>query len=488
MAYKKHRGKQKPIPTNDLDNIVNNYEITSKSIYTEFFPWKWPQYETVGAGLAPEQSGNIRSILHKHAGVSGEYGVIMYMANGKMLSLEALVMESDQRDWCNTHGVHILFYEPLCFYSVKHELPYLYNFGFYSEFDERDTDPAQYRCGELDSVKIFVENNDLTNVTVHTGDYNIETWGIHYADTMTLTCNDVFLGDLQYYHTHEFELKREFTHKFISTSWRYTSARHITMAWLESEQDHYKSWYFDNSLGFDWTGRYGRPNSMINSVHLSKYVDRFENLDAASPYVLDLPCAQATQLRECAGHLYPQHIQDSLYDHGHNPVHENLIHYRLRNYYADVFCDLVTESRFAQPTGNISEKVFQSILYATPFLLIAPHHSLQYMKDLGFQTFSDWWPEDYDNIRQNDVRLAEILRVAQTIRKRSIEDLRIMYLEMTDVFKHNWHNLITNVCISGRVATRQNFATETVSKSFAPDHADAGHFTPKTVSKTGIRT
>ena len=488
MGYTQLRDKIRNNQPEDLDNVVNNYEITNSSILVEHFPWKWPGYATLGEQLGEERVRNTDAILQKRGGASGTYGVIVYMANGKMTSLEGLRLESDQRSWCNEHGIHVCFYEPLCFYSIADELPWKYNFGFYSEFTGISDTPQDVRCGELDSLLQFVKNNDLTNVTVHTGDYDIGKWGEYYAEHMTLLCNDVFLHDLTYYHTHEWELKREFTRKFMCTTWRYTTARHLTCAWLSAEDDHYKSWYFDNSCGFIWEGQYGFRNNMLHSELLTKIYDRFDKLDEHTPYALDLPARRATRLEECAGHLYPKHIQEELYAHGHNPVHENLIHYRLRSYYMDSFCDLVTESRFAQPTGNISEKVFQSIMYASPFVLIAPVHSLQYMRELGFETFSPWWSERYDDISDNAQRMAEILRVAQTIRNHSIEDLRSMYREMKDVLRHNWEVLVRDVTVTGRIATRHSYSSESVSRSFAPDHADAHQMKNISVSKKGIRS
>ena len=488
MGYKVLTEKIRNNTPDNLDEVVNNFEITSNSILVERFPWEWPGYATLGSQLGVERVANTRAILEKRGGASGTYGVIVYMANGKMTSLEGLRLESDQRSWCNEHGIHVCFYEPLCFYSLEDELPWKYNFGFYSEFTGIGDNPSDVRCGELDSLLQFIRNNGLTNVTVHTGDYAIEKWGEYYAKDMKLLCNDVFLHDLTYYHTHEWELKREFTRKFICTTWRYTTARHLTCAWLCGAQDHYKSWYFDNSMGFDWTGQYGYHNNMLHHDDLAVVKDRFETLDRGAPYVLDLPARRATDLIECAGHVYPRHIQEELYAHGHNPVHENLIHYRLRSYYMDSFCDLVTESRFAQPTGNISEKVFQSMLYASPFLLIAPVHSLQYMKELGFETFSHWWPEKYDNIKDNPQRLCEVLRVAQSIRNRSIEDLRVMYREMAEVLRHNWEVLVRDVTVTGRIATRHSYDVEEVSRSFAPDHGDAHKMLDVKVSKKGIRS
>ena len=48
----------------------------------------------------------------------------------------------------------------------------------------------------------------------------------------------------------------------------------------------------------------------------------------------------------------------------------------LKKFYSDVFVDIVTESRFAQPTANYSEKELQPIFYKKPFILVGPPKTL----------------------------------------------------------------------------------------------------------------
>jgi len=77
----------------------------------------------------------------------------------------------------------------------------------------------------------------------------------------------------------------------------------------------------------------------------------------------------------------------------------------LKIFYNDCFVDIVTESRYAQPTGNYSEKVYQPMFHKKPFVLVAPPHTLRYLKEQGFKTFDKFWDESYDKEENHQERI-----------------------------------------------------------------------------------
>jgi hypothetical protein len=109
----------------------------------------------------------------------------------------------------------------------------------------------------------------------------------------------------------------------------------------------------------------------------------------------------------------------------------------LEEYYNDVFVDIVNETRFYQPTGNFSEKVFQAIQYMKPFILVAPPHTLEYVKSFGFKTFDEFWNESYDNEIIHIDRMTKILEVVDKINNTPIEELRVLYKKMIPILEHN---------------------------------------------------
>ena len=74
------------------------------------------------------------------------------------------------------------------------------------------------------------------------------------------------------------------------------------------------------------------------------------------------------------------------------------------------FVGIVTETRFAQPTGNFSEKTIHTIHCKRPFVLVAPPFTLQYMHKLGYKTFDKWWSEDYDTTTDHFKRMEKIFK------------------------------------------------------------------------------
>ena len=83
-------------------------------------------------------------------------------------------------------------------------------------------------------------------------------------------------------------------------------------------------------------------------------------------------------VREHAAHNYPGSTQMiSKINEGMNPVAYNEKQHRLEKYYKETFVSVHVESRFAQPTGNYSEKAIQSVIYKTPFIIVAPPYTLK---------------------------------------------------------------------------------------------------------------
>ena len=79
-----------------------------------------------------------------------------------------------------------------------------------------------------------------------------------------------------------------------------------------------------------------------------------------------------------------------------------------------------------------------------PFILLAPPHTLEYFKIFGYQTFSDFWDESYDDIEDHGERLARIFTIIQDLLKKPIEELREVYKEMMPVLEHNRQLFLTN--------------------------------------------
>ena len=72
--------------------------------------------------------------------------------------------------------------------------------------------------------------------------------------------------------------------------------------------------------------------------------------------------------------------------------------------YQETYINLVTETN-AFPTALLSEKTFKPIISGQLFVLIAAPKSIQFLRDIGIDTFDDIIDHSYDNIADSKLRI-----------------------------------------------------------------------------------
>lgn len=384
---------------------------------------------------------------------------LFYQANGEIKQLLTLEHDPETVAFLNERGLHIYLYEPLCLYIENDPIKGVWgghhNFGFYSEWPNHKVQPSRARATELDSIAYYMGQNGLNHVYVHTGDYRCEEQLPYYSGFMKLYCDDPFLNELMMYDNAMRPIKRKFDKHFVCTNWRFTSVRAIMCALLAEIDSANLIWFFETPLerlGMRQSplGEHlqeGTPWLCFQNGHPDKpkfYDQLVRGLDIVNkqvPLTCDVKADKPTQIEECAGHWYPE---ATTFDGMGNPVVMNPTMLPLEGLYRNAFVDIVNESRYGQPTGNISEKVLQSIQFKTPFLLLAPPYSLRYMKELGYKTFDRWWDESYDETENHLERLEKIVDIVNWIASLSLEQCHDMYLDMLPVLKHNFEQMARN--------------------------------------------
>ena len=111
--------------------------------------------------------------------------------------------------------------------------------------------------------------------------------------------------------------------------------------------------------------------------------------------------------------------------------------YEILPYYNSIFMDIVCETWHEGQCFLPNEKTGRPIISRTPFIAYAGKGFLGNLKKIGFKTFDTWWSEDYDRFEGVD-RIQMILKVIDTVSKYSIEELKVLYQEMTPVLEHNY--------------------------------------------------
>jgi len=374
--------------------------------------------------------------LKNLTGLGNHTPFFVYLYNGKIESLESMVHDSDSIDYYNKQSLHIFLYEPLCYRYT--EMTY-HNQGFYSEFNYSES--KSLISEELESIKKYVQKNHLTNVIVHTGDYNCQKYFTNYLEYFKIICDDLFVKNQNFTYDTSCLDNSEYTKKFICLNWRYTKHRHIISSYIVNK-DCYLSWYYRSTvedlkenLWFD-IEHWKKENWAV----YNRLIQGISELNKDAPFCLDIKHEFPTDYTNLEGgkNYFPNNDYVS-------PSIKNVNENSLIEFYKKSFCEIVTESRFAQPTGNFSEKVFKSIHHKKPFILVAPPFTLEYLKSFGFKTFEKFWNESYDSYTNHEERILKIFQVIDYIYDLSNEEICMIDAEIREIVEHNFNVLQNNV-------------------------------------------
>lgn len=101
------------------------------------------------------------------------------------------------------------------------------------------------------------------------------------------------------------------------------------------------------------------------------------------------------------------------------------------------FCSLVTETLVENGTLFLSEKIWKPIQTGHPFFVLGNPGTLNYLRNNGYRTFSEWWDESYDHVDDYRIRTEMITQEIKKLSNYSIDDLKTIRKEMNEVILHN---------------------------------------------------
>ena len=105
---------------------------------------------------------------------------------------------------------------------------------------------------------------------------------------------------------------------------------------------------------------------------------------------------------------------------------------------------VVTETNFISNDVFITEKTWKPIGNKHPFIIVGPYHSLYYLKQKGYKTFSDFFDERYDDIENPSARLMAIVKVCRDIEDWDFNRKRDFFNETVGITEYNF-NLLKSV-------------------------------------------
>jgi hypothetical protein len=141
----------------------------------------------------------------------------------------------------------------------------------------------------------------------------------------------------------------------------------------------------------------------------------------------------------------PENFKLTLPQYYEDPNDESLPTPVIIDSYADKFyhsyLHIVCETFIGHPF--FSEKTYKPIKYFQPFVMINGQYSLQYLRALGYQTFSGYIDESYDLESNNERRIELAIQAGLNFINR--KDLHEVMKEMYPIFEHN-HNVFIERC------------------------------------------
>jgi hypothetical protein len=125
---------------------------------------------------------------------------------------------------------------------------------------------------------------------------------------------------------------------------------------------------------------------------------------------------------------------------------------QLKQFYTKFFIDIVAETFTSGRSFFPTEKTVRPMLMKKPFIIMGSRCFLIHLRQMGFKTFHDFWDEDYDGYDFN-IRYHKILELINVISLMTIDELRKMYISMSEILNHNYNLIIDKQIIKNIIYT-----------------------------------
>lgn len=128
--------------------------------------------------------------------------------------------------------------------------------------------------------------------------------------------------------------------------------------------------------------------------------------------------------------------------------------------HSKTFVNVISESLIHPTTIFFSEKTFKPILVCQPFIIVGNPHSLRSLREQGYQTFSKWWDESYDQEEDFYRRFEKISKLLIEISQWSNEKCYSVTQEMLPTLIHNFNVLLEGRSIKETLKKLEHFETK----------------------------
>jgi hypothetical protein len=107
---------------------------------------------------------------------------------------------------------------------------------------------------------------------------------------------------------------------------------------------------------------------------------------------------------------------------------------------ADSLIYVPTETVYFGNRLHITEKTFKAIALEMPFVLVAPAHSLEYLRSYGFKTFAGILDESYDNEIDDTKRIEKVVSLLKQLDELSTVERYQIHRACLPIVEHNYNH------------------------------------------------
>jgi hypothetical protein len=108
----------------------------------------------------------------------------------------------------------------------------------------------------------------------------------------------------------------------------------------------------------------------------------------------------------------------------------------------DTYFSVVTETSIDDNLCFISEKPIRPMIYFHPFIVLGNPNTLKRLKELGFETFPEFFDESYDTVMDSKIRKKMVTESVVALCKKPIEEIHSMYISVIPKLIHNRNLLV----------------------------------------------
>ena len=105
---------------------------------------------------------------------------------------------------------------------------------------------------------------------------------------------------------------------------------------------------------------------------------------------------------------------------------------------ADSMFYVPTETVYFGKRLHLTEKTFKPIALEMPFILVAPAHSLEYLRSYGFKTFEDYIDESYDDEEDDLIRVQKVGQLLKDIQNMSAQEKQQLWKHCSNIATYNY--------------------------------------------------